>query len=114
MNLNSECLFRISFGKKENSVNGKTNTCDLSLYKYVSLNDYYLDNLRKGLLFLRTASFFNDKFDSAPFYSKAIFDEMLQDNINSGGLEDLKKTYAAFDDDYRRRILSHIVKDAMD
>ncbi len=85
-----------------------------SLYKYVSLNEYDLSNLRKGLLFLRTASFFNDKFDSAPYYSKAIFEEILQDNIDSGGLEGLKKTYASFDDDYRRRILSHIVKDAMD
>lgn len=85
-----------------------------SLYKYVSLNEYDIDNLRKGLLFLRTASFFNDKFDSAPYYSKAIFDEMLQENIDAGGLEELKKTYAMFDDDYRRRILSHIVKNAMD
>lgn len=56
------------------------------LYKYVSLSNWDFENIFKEQLFLQTASFFNDVFDSAPFYSEEVFNVILKAHIDSFGM----------------------------
>lgn len=56
------------------------------LYKYVSLSNWDFENIFKEQLFLQTASFFNDVFDSAPFYSEEVFNVILKSHIDSFGM----------------------------
>jgi hypothetical protein len=57
------------------------------LYKYVSLSNWDFENIFKEQLFLQTASFFNDVFDSAPFYSEDVFNVILKSHIEKNGMK---------------------------
>ncbi|MFH5880866.1 DUF2971 domain-containing protein [Liberiplasma polymorphum] len=59
---------------------------DNHLFKYNSLSSYDKENLKNKKLFLRTATKFNDVFDSTPYYSDEIFLKMLRDHINENGI----------------------------
>lgn len=56
------------------------------LYKYVSLSNCDFENIYNEQLFLRTATFFNDVFDSAPYYSEYIFNIILKAHIDEHGM----------------------------
>lgn len=56
------------------------------LYKYVSLSKWDFENINNNHLYLRTASFFNDVFDSTPFYSEDVFNVILKHNVEINGM----------------------------
>ena len=57
-----------------------------NLYKYVSLSEWDYENIYKEQLFLRTASSFNDVFDSAPYYNEDVFNAILKKHIDEYGM----------------------------
>jgi len=57
-----------------------------NLYKYVSLSEWDFENIYKEQIFLRTASSFNDVFDSAPYYNKDVFNTILKKHIDEYGM----------------------------
>lgn len=56
------------------------------LYKYVSLSNWDFENIFNEQLFLRTATFFNDVFDSAPYYIEEVFNIILKKHIEEDGM----------------------------
>jgi len=56
------------------------------LYKYVSLSNCVFENIYNEQLFLRTATFFNDVFDSAPYYSEDVLHTILKQHIGENGM----------------------------
>jgi hypothetical protein len=56
------------------------------VFKYNSLSEHDVNNLRNSKLFLRTATKFNDVFDSTPYYSEEIFLKMLKNHVDEFGM----------------------------
>jgi len=74
------------------------------LYKYVSLSNWDFENIINEQLFLQTASFFNDVFDSAPFYSEEVFNVILKSHIDNFGMnlpESLNDNILSIDDKFK-------------
>jgi hypothetical protein len=74
------------------------------LYKYVSLSNWDFENIFSEQLFLQTASFFNDVFDSAPFYSEDVFNVILKSHIDNFGMnlpESLSSNPHSIDDKFK-------------
>lgn len=74
------------------------------LYKYVSLSNWDFENIFNEQLFLQTATFFNDVFDSAPFYSEEVFNVILKSHIDNYGMtlpESLSINTQSIDDKFK-------------
>jgi|GEM_PF-5202375 hypothetical protein len=56
------------------------------LYKYVSLSSWDLENISKHQVFMRTATLFNDVFDSTSYYNRNVFNIPLKDHIDKNGM----------------------------
>jgi hypothetical protein len=74
------------------------------LYKYIPLSNWDFENIFNEKLFLRTATFFNDVFDSAPFYSEDVFNTILKSHIENFGMilpESLSNNSQSIDDKFK-------------